>query len=160
VTPLGHLAISVLLVHARRYAGRAAALCLAGAVVPDLVDKPLVAAGVVDVSHTVGHSVPVLGVAAGATAALPAVRPAAPLVAGWAAHVAADLVVAYPRFLVNYAWPLLAPRPTPDDPLVAYWLEYAAGPLGAFEASLVVLAGVLLSRRGLHPAGRPGDAGR
>jgi len=48
---------------------------------------------------------------------------------------------------VNYAWPILDVRPTPDDPLLAYWLEYAAGPLGLLEASLVVAAVVVLYTR-------------
>jgi hypothetical protein len=146
VTPLGHLAVSVLLVRARGYAGRAAAGCLAGAVLPDLIDKPLVALGVVPVAHSVGHSVVVLGALAAAVALVPRLRPAGPLLVGVAGHVAADLVVAYPTFLVNYAWPLLAPRPTPDDPVVAYWLEYAAGPLGALELALVAAGLVALAR--------------
>jgi hypothetical protein len=149
VTPLGHLAVSVLLA---RVAGlddrRAFALVLAGAVLPDLVDKPLAAVGAVPVAHTVGHSVVVLAGAALAVAGVARLRPAAPLVVGWAGHVAADLVVAYPRFLVNYAWPLVAPRPTPDGSAVAYWVEYALGPLGALELLLAAGAALTLRRAG------------
>lgn len=147
VTPFGHLAVSLLLARACGYTSRGLALCLAGAVLPDLIDKPLVAAGVVPVAHSVGHSVVVVGLGAGVVLARPRLRGATPLVVGWIGHVGADLVVAYPRFLVNYAWPLLTPRPTPDDPLVAYWLEYALGPLGVVEASLVVAAVVVQLRR-------------
>lgn len=145
VTPLGHLAVSVLLARTRGYTGRALGCCLAGAVVPDLVDKPLAALGVVPVTHSLGHSVVVLALVAGVVVAHRRVRGAAPFVVGWAGHVAADLVVAYPTFLVNYGWPLLAPRPTPDDPIVAYWLEYAIGPLGVLEGTLIV-AGLLAWR--------------
>lgn len=149
VTPLGHLAVSVLLARARGYTDRAFGRCLVGAVGPDLVDKPLVALGVVPVAHSVGHSVVVLGLAAGVIVALPRLRGWFPLIVGWAGHVAADLIVAYPKFLVNYAWPLLAPRPTPDDPVVAYWVEYALGPLGVLEAAVVV-AGLVAARRIRH----------
>jgi len=151
VTPFGHLAIAVLLAYGWGYTDRALALCLAGAVVPDLIDKPLLAAGVVPVSHSVGHSALVVTGLAVAVLALPRLRPAAPLVVGWAGHVGADLIVAYPKFVMNYAWPILEVRPTPDDPFVAYWLEYAAGPLGFLEASLVVAAIVVCYTRWVRP---------
>lgn len=147
MTPLGHLAIAVLLARSQGYAGRALGLCLAGAIAPDLIDKPLLALGVAPVSHTVGHSVLVVAGLAVVVLVHPWLRPAAPLVVGWAGHVGADLIVAYPKFVVNYAWPLLNTRPTPDDPFITYWLEYAAGPLGALEASLVVAAVVVLYTR-------------
>lgn len=148
VTPVGHAAVAALL--ARWVAGddRALALLAVGTALPDLVDKPLAALGLVPVTHTVGHSVLVVG---GAALVAVRVRAVAPLVVGVAGHVAADLVVAYPRFLVNYAWPLLAPRAPPDDPVVAYWVEYALGPLGAVELLLVVAA-VVVHRRALHAA--------
>jgi hypothetical protein len=72
-------------------------------------------------------------------AALPRLRRGwVPLLVGWTGHVATDLVVAYPTFLVNCAWSLRGPRPTPDGPVVAYWLEYALGALGKLEAAVVV----------------------
>jgi hypothetical protein len=151
VTPLGHLAVSVLLARALGLGlggRRALALVVAGVLLPDLVDKPLVALGVVPVAHTVGHSVVVLAGVALAVTGVARLRPAAPAVVGWAGHVAADLVVAYPRFLVNYAWPLLAPRPTPDEPVVAYWVAYARSPLGALELLLVAAAALVLWRVG------------
>ncbi len=147
MTPFGHLAVSVLLSRPFDPNRRALALCLAGAVVPDLVDKPLFALELVPVAHTIGHSVLTVALFALVAARY---RPLAPLVVGWAGHVAADLVVAYPAFLVNYAWPLLEPRPTPDDAFLAYWLEYAASGLGALEAVLVAAALVASYRRGLH----------
>jgi len=147
VTPFGHLALSVLLSRPFGADRRALALCLAGAVVPDLVDKPLFALELVPVAHTVGHSVLTVGLL-GLVAAR--YRVLAPVVVGWASHVAADLVVAYPKFLVNYAWPVLGPRPTPDDAFLAYWIDYAASGFGAVEALLVGAALVSAYRRGLH----------
>jgi hypothetical protein len=140
VTPLGHLAVSFLLGRARAYTGRSFALCLAGAFLPDLVDKPLVALGVTPVAHSVGHSVFLVALGAAVVPTWSRLRGATPLVVGWAGHVAADLIVAYPTFLVNYGWPLLEPRPTPDEGFVAYWLAYAASPVGAVEAAVVVAA--------------------
>lgn len=138
MTPFGHLAIAALLARLCRYDDRAFALCVAGAVAPDLVDKPLFAFDAVPVAHTVGHSVVVLGVAVALAAVGGRLRTVGPFLVGWAGHVGADLVVAYPKFLVNYAWPVLEQRPTPEDPFLAYWLEYAVGPLGVLEAGLVV----------------------
>lgn len=149
MTPFGHLAVSVLLSRPFGADRRALALCLAGAVVPDLVDKPLFALELAPVAHTVGHSVLTVGLLALVAARY---RALAPLAVGWAGHVAADLVVAYPKFLVNYAWPLLEPRPTPDDPFLAYWVDYAASGFGALEVLLVAAALVAGYRRGLHRA--------
>lgn len=149
VTPLGHLAIAALTATARAYRRRLVAWCLAGAMLPDLIDKPLAAAGLVEVAHTAGHSVVVLAAAGGVLALRPGWPPAGrALWAGWTGHVGADLVVAYPRFVINYAWPLLEARPTPDVPVVAYWVEYALGPLGALELVLVVIAAVVGLRVG------------
>jgi hypothetical protein len=139
VTPLGHAAVAFLTARGLSLSRRATGLCLLGAALPDLIDKPLVALGVVEVAHTVGHSVLVVG-ALGVGVAILSLERGWPLLAGWIGHVAADLVVAYPRFLRNYAWPVLAPQPTPDDPIVAYWLEYASGPLFGLEVGLAGLA--------------------
>lgn len=77
VTPFGHLAVSVFLASGLGYADRALALCLAGAIVPDLIDKPLLALGVVPVSHSVGHSVLAVAGLAVAVLAVPRLRRAA-----------------------------------------------------------------------------------
>jgi hypothetical protein len=146
VTPFGHLAISLLLARPFDADRRALALCLFGGVAPDLIDKPLFALELVPVAHTVGHSVLLVGALAAVAARH---RALGPLALGWAGHVAADLVVAYPKFLVNYAWPLLESRPTPDDPFLAYWVEYALGPLGALELVLVAAALATAYGRGL-----------
>jgi hypothetical protein len=146
VTPFGHVAISLLLARSFEADRRALALCLFGGIAPDLIDKPLFALELVPVAHTVGHSVLLVAVLAAVAVYN---RALVPLALGWAGHVAADLVVAYPRFLVNYAWPLLESRPTPDDPFLTYWIEYALGPLGALEVVLVATALVASYGRGL-----------
>jgi hypothetical protein len=156
MTPFGHLAIALLSAAAGRYDRRGLGLCAVGAVLPDLIDKPLFHAGVAPVAHTVGHSVVVLGLVA-ALLGLSGGRRHRPFLVGWAGHVAADLVVAYPKFTVNYAWPLLNPRPTPDVPLVDYWVEYAVTGFGVVEAALVVGA-VLAWRARNERRGRPAES--
>jgi Predicted membrane-bound metal-dependent hydrolase (DUF457). len=140
VTPLGHLSLAFLAGSILEYDRRMIALCLAGAVVPDLIDKPLVWAGVFDIGHTVGHSVVTLGVITAVVTIISPLRILAPAVLGYATHILADLFVAYPKFLTNYAWPLLPQRPTPDGPVLDYWLAYAGSGPGVVEASVVVLA--------------------
>lgn len=96
------------------------------------------------ITHTIGHSVLMVGLATGIVLIRPRLRPIVSVIIGWAGHIGADLIVAYPKFLVNYFWPVLAVRPTPDDPFLAYWLEYATSPLGALEAAAVVAAAAML----------------
>ena len=140
MTPLGHLSLAFLAGSLLEYDRRLIRLCLAGALVPDLIDKPLFWAGVFDISHTVGHSVVTLGVIAAAVTMISRLRVLAPAVLGYATHILADLFVAYPKFLINYAWPVLPQRPTPDGPALDYWLAYAESGPGVVEASVVVLA--------------------
>ncbi len=149
MTPFGHLAVSVLLVHGRGYAGRGAVLCLFGALLPDLIDKPPYFAGLTVVSHTVGHSAVVLALATAVLLAVPRLRTWLPLAVGAAGHVAGDVLVAYPGYVVNYAWPVLGPRRPPQDGLVTYWIDYALGPFGALEATLILAALLLTRARGL-----------
>jgi hypothetical protein len=136
VTPLGHLAVATLASRGAGYDATGLRLCLFGALLPDLIDKPLFALGIVRVSHTVGHSVVGLAVAAVVATRY---RALAPVVVGWATHVAADLVVAYPVFVVNYAWPVLTGVKPPAMSRVAYWSRYATGPLFALELVAVAL---------------------
>ena len=146
MTPLGHLSLAFLAGSLLEYDRRTIAVCLAGAMVPDLIDKPLFWAGVFDISHAVGHSVVTLGVIAAAVTVISSLRVLAPAVLGYATHILADLFVAYPKFLINYAWPLLPQRPPPDGPALDYWLAYAGSGPGVVEASIVVFAiGLVIS---------------
>lgn len=147
MTPLGHLSLAFLVSYARGYGGQPVLLCLAGAVLPDLIDKPLVWIGAVDISHTVGHSVVTLGVVAAIVATVAFLRALWPVVVGFASHIAADIFVAYPKFVRNYGWPVLSQRPTPDGPALDYWVAYATSGPGAVEALIVIVAVGLLSRR-------------
>lgn len=93
-----------------------------GAALPDLVDKPLAAAGVVDLFHSVGHSallavvvLPTVGLCRGSTRRRCQVGVAAAV--GWASHLfldAAHIVInGRPGDALFLLWPLV----TPPDPL-------------------------------------------
>lgn len=148
VTPAGHLAAAVIAGDYFEYDRRAMTLCLAGAVVPDLVDKTVWRLGLAETGHTLAHSVVTLAVVAGVVAVVSTARHLRPVLPGYAAHVAADIGVAYPRFVVNYGWPLVEQRPTPDVSPVGYWIRYAMSAPGVAEIGIVVAGVVVVARRG------------
>lgn len=143
MSPLGHLALAALAARLAGYRGRAAAVLFAGAFLPDLLDKPLGALGVVPSFHTVGHSVFVLA-AVGAVAL--ATGRGRPLVLGWLSHLLGDLPLAIPRYLDHYVWPALAPPAPPAEPVRGYVAGYATSP--AFAAELVLFG---LALRVVYP---------
>ncbi len=148
MTPAGHLAAAVVASDYLDYDRRATALCLAGAVVPDLVDKTAWRLGLAETGHTLAHSVVTVVAVAVVVTAVDTARPLRSVLPGYVAHVVADVGVAYPRFVVNYAWPLLDQQPTPDVSPVGYWLRYATSAPGVVEAAIVVAGvGVVVRRR-------------
>ncbi len=148
MTPAGHLAAAVVASDYLDYDWRATALCLVGAVVPDLVDKTAWRLGLAETGHTLAHSVVTLTLVVVVVTAVDTARPLRPVLPGYAAHIVADIGVAYPRFVVNYAWPLLAQRPTPDVSPVGYWLRYAASAPGVAEMGIIAVGAVVIARRG------------
>jgi hypothetical protein len=121
-----------------------------GAALPDLVDKPLAALGVVDLYHTVGHSalliILVVPVALAGRAGLSAA-------VGWGSHLLLDalhiIVNGRPTDALFLGWPLVVP----PDPLAippgdfvffylwspAFYLEFLVwGALAAVLARRVV----------------------
>jgi len=105
-----HLVIAWLLARAR---GLSVVAPVLGAALPDLVDKPLASAGVVDLFHTVGHTALLaplfllLALRGGRWLAL---------AVGWVSHLAADalhiVVNGRPTDAFFLGWPLVEP-PTP-----------------------------------------------
>ncbi|MFC6976876.1 metal-dependent hydrolase [Halomicroarcula sp. GCM10025709] len=106
-----HLAAAALL---GRWSRLAPLWLVAGAALPDLVDKPLATVGVVDLFHSVGHTALLapLAVAVAATG----LRGTAVAV-GWASHLFLDalhiVINGRPGDALFLAWPLV----TPPDPL-------------------------------------------
>lgn len=127
---------------------------LVGAALPDIVDKPLAMAGVVELYHTIGHSAVLLLVAvplarysrAGAAAAV-----------GWGSHLLLDalhvVVNGRPDDVRFVAWPLVVPSDPLGIPPGSFLLHYLWTPSFFLEVGIWLLAGaVLLENR---RSGRP-----
>ena len=135
-----HLLVAALL-------GRASRLStpwlVVGAGIPDVVDKPLGILGVVELYHSIGHSVVVIVVltplALSSTAGLA-------VTIGWASHLLADgvhvLINGRPEALLSLAWPVA----TPPDPLAlppgTFVGYYIGSPSFVLEVGLWLLGGV------------------
>lgn len=106
-----HLAVAALI---GRRSGLSAPWLLAGAALPDLLDKPLGMAGVTTLFHSVGHSLVLL-----VPAVLIALRSPAGLAAavGWASHLLADAVHVVLNGRSADALFLFWPAVLPPDPL-------------------------------------------
>lgn len=105
-----HLLIAALVARNRSYP---LPWAVAGAALPDVVDKPLASAGIVDLFHTVGHSALLLPLA---VAVALVDRRGLALAVGWGLHLAADavhiVVNGRPTDALFLGWPLVRP-PTP-----------------------------------------------
>lgn len=124
---------------------------VAGAGLPDLVDKPLAATGVVDLYHTVGHSG--LGLAVLVAAALATRRmELAALAVGVASHLTLDavhvVVNGRPADAAFLGWPaMLPPDPLALGPL-AFVRVYVGTPSFFLECLIwVTLAAAVLGPR-------------
>lgn len=102
---------------------------VAGAALPDLVDKPLAMAGAVDLFHTVGHSA--LAAAALGVLALRS-RAALALWVGWASHLALDafgmVLNGRPADVQFLLWPAVRHTPAVRLPPVEFALAYVGTP--------------------------------
>jgi hypothetical protein len=114
-----------------------------GAALPDVVDKPLAMAGVVDLYHTVGHS------ALLAVLAVPAAmagRRGLAVAVGWASHLALDtfhvVVNGRPEDAVFLVWPLTAPATPLKLPPGQFFLYYLGSPSFFIEVGIWLAAGI------------------
>jgi len=131
---------------------------VAGAALPDLVDKPLASLGVVDLFHSVGHS------ALLAVVLVPAAlvgRRGLALAVGWASHLALDalhvVVNGRPTDALSLGWPLVVPPDPLALPPGEFVLFYLWSP--AFFLEFVVwaaLVAVLVDAGGLPAWLTPG----
>lgn len=145
---------------------------VAGAALPDLVDKPLAMAGLSPLYQSVGHSgvvllaVTVLGFAGLATAIGPGGvgadhnppfrRIGAAVPVGWASHLALDAVHMLfngrpgdARFLL---WPLLEHTPAVRLPPLAFAVHYVGTPAFFLELLVWMAFVTVLVRRAGRPA--------
>jgi hypothetical protein len=142
-----HLALAVLL--GRRFRLSTAWL-LAGAVLPDAVDKSLATAGVVDLFHTVGHSglLVVLAIPIAYSS-----RSGLALAVGWGTHLLADalqiVLNGRPTDALFLGWPLVVPSTPLALPPVEFFWFYLWSPAFFLEIGvwLALAASVLAGRR-------------
>jgi len=145
------------------------ALTVAGAALPDLVDKPVAMAGVSPLYHSAGHSAVVLGLATllglGSVALRDRPRTRGALLAvcvGWASHLVLDAVHVLfngrPGDVRFLAWPLVEHAPAVRLPPLEFAVHYVGTP--AFYLELLVWAGfaAVLARRVRSRADRSAGA--
>jgi hypothetical protein len=135
-----HLLVAALLSRASRLS---MPWLVVGAAAPDVIDKPLGMVGVVELYHSVGHSVLLFAIVVPV-----AVSSAAGLgvAVGWASHLVADglhvVVNGRPDALLSLGWPVV----TPPDPLAippgAFFGYYVGSASFFLEVGLWVLGGV------------------
>jgi len=126
-----------------------------GAALPDVVDKPLAMAGVVDLYHSVGHSLlALLGLAVavrlsgpsaavrvpGSSAAARVGRTGLALWVGWASHLALDaghmVLNGRPGDVRFLAWPFVRHRPAVHLPPVEFLGHYLGTPASVVEVGI------------------------
>jgi hypothetical protein len=152
-----HLAAAVLLGRRSRLS---TAWLVAGAALPDVVDKPLAMAGVVDLYHTVGHS------ALLALLFLPAAtvgRRWLAVAVGWLSHLCLDAlhiaVNGRPDDLLFLGWPLVVPATPLGIPPGEFFYYYLWTPSFFLEIGLWLTLGASLvfDRRGRGGGGGNGN---
>lgn len=141
-----HLAAAAL---AGRVTRLSTAWLVVGAAAPDLIDKPLGMAGVVDLYHSVGHSLLL------AVLAVPLARRSArgaALALGWASHLALDafhvVVNGRPTDALFLTWPVVVPPAPPAIPPGAFARQYVGTPSFWIEVLVwLALAAVVVRDR-------------
>ena len=124
---------------------------VAGAALPDVVDKPLGVAGILELYQTVGHSLLALVVAGVAVTARGSGRLGQFGVAvwvGWASHLVLDavhmIVNGRPADVRFLGWPLLRHVPAVQLPPVEFAFHYRWTPSFYLEVATWVGVGLLL----------------
>lgn len=128
-----------------------------GAALPDVVDKPLGMVGVVDLFHSVGHSLALLVVLVPVALYSRAGLAAA---AGWGSHLLLDtvhvVVNGRPGDALFLTWPVVVPPDPPRIPPGEFVWHYLGTPSFFLEAVLwVLLAVVLVGRHRGSVSARP-----
>jgi hypothetical protein len=133
---------------------------VAGAALPDLVDKPLASLGVVDLFHTVGHSALLVVVLVPVAAVS---RRGLAFAVGWALHLALDalhvVVNGRPTDALFLGWPLVVPPDPLAIPPGEFVLFYLWSPAFFLEGLVwAAFVAVLLDAGGLPAWLRPGGS--
>lgn len=126
---------------------------VAGAALPDVIDKPLATVGVFDLYQTIAHSLSVfagvgLVVVIGRRLGWLSGRSGVALMAGWASHLfldAAGMVLnGRPDDVQFLAWPFVHHVPAVDLPPIEFFVHYLWTPSFFVEVGMWLLAGVVL----------------
>lgn len=138
-----------------RRLGLSRAWLIVGAALPDLIDKPLAMAGIVDLYHTVGHSALLLAVLL--PVALSGTTGRA-LAVGWLSHLCLDafhvIVNGRPGDALFLAWPVLIPPNPLALPPGAFVGHYVGSPAFVIELGLW-LGAIAVTIRRWQRAGPP-----
>jgi hypothetical protein len=131
-------------------------LVVLGAALPDVVDKPAAMLGVVDLFHSVGHSLSALVVVAVLASRY---RRLVPLCVGWASHLALDalhmVLNGRPADVQFLAWPLVRHTPAVNLPPLAFAAQYVGTPSFYIELLIWLAFGyVLVTSRRISDDGR------
>lgn len=141
---LTHLAAAALL---GRWSRLSVPGLVAGAALPDVVDKPLAMLGVVDLYHTVGHTALLAPLAVALALAAPAGRA---LAVGWASHLFLDAfhIVLNGRAsdALFLGWPLVVPPDPLAIPPGQFFLYYLWSPSFFLECVFWLALGILFVR--------------
>lgn len=127
-------------------------LVVTGAAVPDLIDKPLASAGLVDLYQTVGHS---LLLFLGISVVVLVRNEWLAFWVGWTSHLLLDalhmVVNARPEDLWFLAWPLVRHTPAVHLPPLDFLFHYLGTASFYFEIVIwIVFAYVLLTDNGVR----------
>jgi len=134
---------------------------VAGAALPDLIDKPLATVGATELYHSVAHSgLTPLAIAVSALAVRRHRTVLAGLFAGWASHLALDALgmvvngrAADVRFLL---WPVVRHEPAVGAGPVAFLVHYVSTPSAALDA-VILIAAALTARERAGTASATGE---
>ena len=133
---------------------------IAGAALPDLIDKPMAIVGLFDLYHTVGHSLLTL-VLLGIVATQG--RKWFSLWVGWASHLGLDacqmIVNGRPEDVSFLLWPFVRHAPEVQLPPIEFAIYYVGTPAFIAEVGIwIVFVAIVVRDRfgGEHERSRPG----
>lgn len=128
---------------------------VAGAALPDLVDKPLGVLGIAELYHSIGHSLLFL---IGLSVVIRLGRGGLALWIGWASHLALDAVHmtinGRPGDVRFLGWPLVGHEPAVQLPPLEFLFHYVGTPAFFVEVAIwIAFAAALLRTSSIGPVG-------
>lgn len=116
-----------------------------GAAAPDLIDKPVAIVGLVDLYHSIGHSLPLF---LGISVVVFVQREWVALWVGWGTHLLLDashmVINARPEDLRFLAWPVIKHKPAVHLPPIDFLVYYLGTPSFYIEIGIWIVAAYVL----------------